>query len=650
MIVYLFTIASQALAIEEEPLYPDCNQNTIPDQCDIDPQSDPNLCGQYPLLNDSVQPADDCADAQEIQPGFFYTGSTVNMTNDITPGTAASYCGYPVYYLGPQAWYKYTAPADGQVFMTLGGTMNMDDGFDGILAVTRSCPADVSEIDVCNDDHCEGTPGAHSYDSGVSVTVTAGNTYYFMVGGFGGASGNFRMYFGEGQLPSSNECPVNAAGGSADCNSNSTPDECDIADGSASDCNNNSRPDQCESQMDCDGNGNPDICDFRLDVVFDNDDNHNNFDFFGISGPLKESNYQTIFDVLGDNYSSEITEPTEDPDEDYMGPAFECAAGPCPDLKSDPPFGIFLDAATAGFTSGDLSTGGVYQSQGTYHTFRTTQQGNETQGALGNIDGESCGLAVPDTTGFWAELTPDGSGGGTFNACFHPNTSSQGWFAQSYAVSGKYDSSGRFVGKGQKSGGGPRNWDVYLAGRFAVPMECQDCNGNLIGDKAEIEQGLVEDKDGNGVPDECEGCGEDGSRCGCIQSDYSALIGNMTITAKSQRRSMKQIMRRFRGKWGCGRANANQAYRKLTLTVNSLPVMVTTCEPNPFCTDSVVNQEAVTDYIQSAQRVYQYSRCVLRKWWKSTRGGKCNGLRCKKRVRRRRILRRKYLRQITETL
>ncbi len=47
-----------------------------------------------------------------------------------------------------------------------------------------------------------------------------------------------------------------------DCNNNSVPDECDIADGTSQDCQPNAIPDDCElSGNDCNGNSVPDVCD-----------------------------------------------------------------------------------------------------------------------------------------------------------------------------------------------------------------------------------------------------------------------------------------------------------------------------------------------------------------------------------------------------
>ncbi len=58
-------------------------------------------------------------------------------------------------------------------------------------------------------------------------------------------------------------------GSAPDCNGNGVPDSCDLASGAAEDCNNSGLPDSCEvasgSVSDCDGNGTPDECDTDCD-------------------------------------------------------------------------------------------------------------------------------------------------------------------------------------------------------------------------------------------------------------------------------------------------------------------------------------------------------------------------------------------------
>ena len=57
------------------------------------------------------------------------------------------------------------------------------------------------------------------------------------------------------------DCDI-ASGSSLDCNGNGVPDECDIRDGPSLDCNGNLIPDECELvDNDCNNNGIPDECD-----------------------------------------------------------------------------------------------------------------------------------------------------------------------------------------------------------------------------------------------------------------------------------------------------------------------------------------------------------------------------------------------------
>ena len=65
------------------------------------------------------------------------------------------------------------------------------------------------------------------------------------------------------------ECDI-ADGTSEDCNDNGVPDECDIADGTSKDCNENSVPDECDiadgTSEDCQPDGIPDECQLAGEV------------------------------------------------------------------------------------------------------------------------------------------------------------------------------------------------------------------------------------------------------------------------------------------------------------------------------------------------------------------------------------------------
>lgn len=64
-----------------------------------------------------------------------------------------------------------------------------------------------------------------------------------------------------------------ATGTSLDCNANDVPDECDVSIGTSADCNANSVPDECDlmvgSSSDCNANATPDECDIASGISFD---------------------------------------------------------------------------------------------------------------------------------------------------------------------------------------------------------------------------------------------------------------------------------------------------------------------------------------------------------------------------------------------
>jgi len=198
----------------------DCNTNHIPDECDLW----------------APRPAwalDDCSGAQAISPGTMYQGTTSGATNDGSASCANSASS-------PDVWYRYTPATDGTLTVALCGS-----SYDTALSVHSGCPGSTSNELACNDDAC----GAQSE---VTLDVTAEASYLIRIAGYNGAVGLFHMAL----------LGPDGTGCGDDCNGNSVPDECDIADGTSQDCNNNGVPDECELvDNDCNGNGVPDECD-----------------------------------------------------------------------------------------------------------------------------------------------------------------------------------------------------------------------------------------------------------------------------------------------------------------------------------------------------------------------------------------------------
>ncbi len=134
---------------------------------------------------------DECTGAITVLDGangpFTNVGST--MSSPVWP------CG-----LGDNdVWFVYTASCNGVLVADTCGS-----GFDTVLqAFDATCTACGSFTSgVCNDDAC-------FLQSSVALAVTSGGTYYFRVGGFAGATGNFGLNIAcmpGGGGPADDEC------------------------------------------------------------------------------------------------------------------------------------------------------------------------------------------------------------------------------------------------------------------------------------------------------------------------------------------------------------------------------------------------------------------------------------------------------------
>ena len=112
---------------------------------------------------------DACSAAKQI------AGDAYTYTIDTTAATTEA--GDPVLCYGSggnSVWYKFTAPANGEVTVdTIGSS------YDTVLAAysvdTGTCSGTFTQVD-CNDD----IPSPSSSQSSITFRVTAGTTYYFM--------------------------------------------------------------------------------------------------------------------------------------------------------------------------------------------------------------------------------------------------------------------------------------------------------------------------------------------------------------------------------------------------------------------------------------------------------------------------------------
>jgi hypothetical protein len=138
----------------------------------------------------SVLPANDqCVNAITITEGVtqFCTFGATTDGPVFPPGSACIQFGYDS--VNADIWYRYTAPASGQVtFSTCGTTWDTRlVAYGNALGTVAQCPTDgfsFTTIVACNDDF----PGC-GLGSQITFNVLAGNQYLVRVGGYTGYSG-----------------------------------------------------------------------------------------------------------------------------------------------------------------------------------------------------------------------------------------------------------------------------------------------------------------------------------------------------------------------------------------------------------------------------------------------------------------------------
>jgi len=163
-----------------------------------------------PLVND------DCADAIAVTEGMPYSGSSVGATTDDT-----SSCGGSA-----DVWHKFTPSVSGNYTISL-----RDSGFDTTLAVFDYCGG--PEL-ACNDD----ISYPDNDNSELTINLTAGNTYYIRVAGWGGATGSYKLLIGGCPTPPVNDDCVDAIGvvadvvynGSTECATGTAQSSCSYGD------------------------------------------------------------------------------------------------------------------------------------------------------------------------------------------------------------------------------------------------------------------------------------------------------------------------------------------------------------------------------------------------------------------------------------
>lgn len=123
---------------------------------------------------------DACADAIAVCPGNTYISDTTLTTRDGTSSCGTSNTTRDI-------WYKYSPFASGSAVFSLCGS-----SYDAVMSIHTDCPGSPSNQLACNDDSTG--PGCNgSLSSEITLSVSAGTTYYVRVTGYNGAFGLSRF-------------------------------------------------------------------------------------------------------------------------------------------------------------------------------------------------------------------------------------------------------------------------------------------------------------------------------------------------------------------------------------------------------------------------------------------------------------------------
>jgi hypothetical protein len=217
---------------------PDCNNNGIPDECEVDCNGNgiPDDCdiasGFSPDCNNNGIP-DECDIAsgfsQDCQPNGIPDECDLapppdTPASDMCSGSDLACTG--IRYFGstvgatsdgssscdglpgsPDVWYRYQPYGSGQLTISLCGST-----FDTVLSLHTACPGTVEDQLACNDNYCGEA-------SQLTRFVTHGTNYWIRIAGQDGATGDFELTL------SGPSCTYSAG----DADGDGIPDECQVA-------------------------------------------------------------------------------------------------------------------------------------------------------------------------------------------------------------------------------------------------------------------------------------------------------------------------------------------------------------------------------------------------------------------------------------
>ena len=333
--------------------------------------------------------------------------------------------------------------------------------------------------------------------------------------------------------------------GGGDCNSNGTPDNCDILSGGSTDCDRDGLPDECEA--DCNGNGVPDACDIsggssgdcNEDGIPDdcqlkqNDCNNDGIpDDCQLVGNDCNSNGRPDACDLADGSETDCNF-NQQPD--------SCELGEPLDYRIDdggPEFGI----RGAGDNMAWLTSHRVIQGASTVEAVEIMFVFvPSTQPATIYIWSDPNGDGNPSDAQVLASKTVPITTLGVLQTIDMPDTfigvNGTSFFVGAITTATTADFPGALDTSGTPAL--DRSWivgsdntinpnDLFTGAAQAVLIEdalpfagkwvlrakstapTYDCNGNNIVDACEIANGTAADVDGTGIPDECEDCNQNG--------------------------------------------------------------------------------------------------------------------------------------------
>ena len=275
----------------------DCNSNGIPDECEADCDSDGvtddcEITAGAADCNGNGIP-DDCelADGSDTDCNGNGTLDSCDLTVPVVGETGTSAPGTPISNVLPPTVDSITLTG-GLILTDVDVDVNLTHSWSGDIVMEVTSPAGTvvrlhdgggssdADIDTTFDD--SGIPNGAPYNAGAVMQPSGPGA----LSDFNGQSGdgNWTMTITDtagGDDGTLTDWAVLASGtvgaaGSTDCNGNSIPDECELADGSATDCDGNGTLDSCDitaGASDCNSNGLPDSCDLDAAPIIGGADN-----------------------------------------------------------------------------------------------------------------------------------------------------------------------------------------------------------------------------------------------------------------------------------------------------------------------------------------------------------------------------------------